>query len=259
MFFFLTYFTLYNKLQFYLPHYNWFKCVLFNSSVIFHCVYVLQIYYPFICQWTSRLFPCPSYCKQCWDEHWGTRVSFNSGFLGVYAQQWDSWFVWQCISSFLRNLHTVLHSGYSVQFFSRSVMSDLCNSMDCSTPGLSIHHQPPEFTQTHVHWVSDAIQPSHPLLYLSPPAFNLAQDQGIFKWVSSSLKVPKVLEFQLQHQSFQWYSGLISFRMDWVDILVVQGTLKSLLQHHRSKASILRLSALFIVQLSHPHMTTGKP
>ena len=80
----------------------------------------------------------------------------------------------------------------------------LCNSMNCSTPGLPVHHQLPESTQTHVHWVSDAIQSSHPLLSPSPPAFNLSQHQGLFKWVSSSHQVSKVLEFQPQHQSFQW-------------------------------------------------------
>ena len=79
---------------------------------MFHCVYVLQLSYPFICWWTSRLLPCPGYYKQCCDEHWGTRVSFNSGFLGVYAQQWDCWVVWQFyFQFFLRNLHTVLYSG----------------------------------------------------------------------------------------------------------------------------------------------------
>ena len=76
--------------------------------------------------------------------------------------------------------------------------------MDCSTPGFHVHHQLLEPTQIHVHWVGDAIQPSHPLLSLSPPAFNISQDQGLFKWVSSSHQVAKVLEFQLQHQSFQW-------------------------------------------------------
>jgi len=80
----------------------------------------------------------------------------------------------------------------------------LRNPMDCSTPGLSVHHQIPRFTQTHVHWVGDAIQPSHPLLSPSPTALNLFQHQGLFKWVSSSHQVAKVLEFQLQHQSFQW-------------------------------------------------------
>ena len=130
--------------------------------------------------------------------------------------------------------------------------------MDCSTPGLPVHHQLPELTQPHVHWVGGAIQPSHPLSSPSPPACNLSQHQGLFKWVPSSHQVAKVLEFQLQHQSFNEHSGLISFRMDWFDLLAVQGTLKSLLQHHSSKASILRLSAFFMVQLSHPYMTTGK-
>ena len=80
----------------------------------------------------------------------------------------------------------------------------LCNPMDCSIPGLPVHHQHLEFTQTHVHWVHDAIQPSYPLSSPSPPAFNLSQHQGLFKWVSSSHQVAKVLEFQLQPQSFQW-------------------------------------------------------
>ena len=78
---------------------------------MFHGVYVPQLSYPFICQWTSRLLPCPGYCKQCCDEHWGARVSFRSGFLGVYALQWDCWAYGCSISSFLRNLHTVLHSA----------------------------------------------------------------------------------------------------------------------------------------------------
>ena len=87
----------------------------------------------------------------------------------------------------------------------------LCDPMDYSTPGLPGHHQLPEFTQTHVHWVGDAIQPSHPLSSPFPPAFNLSQDQGLFKWVSSSHQVAKVLEFQFQHQSFQWI-----FRTDFL-------------------------------------------
>ena len=130
--------------------------------------------------------------------------------------------------------------------------------MDCSTPGFPVHHQLPEFAQIHVHWVSDAIQPSHPLSPPSLPIFNLSQRQGLFQWVSSEHKVAKVLEFQLQHQTFQWISGLISFRIGWLDLLVVQGTLKSLLQHHSSKASILWHSPFFIVLLSHPYMTNGK-
>ena len=120
--------------------------------------------------------------------------------------------------------------------------------MDCM-PGLPVHHQLLEFTQTHVHWVSDPIQPSHLLSSPFPPAFNLSQHQGVFYWVGSSHQVAKVLELQLEHQSFQWISELISFMIDWLDLLAVQGTLKSLLQHHSSKASILRCSAFFMYLL----------
>ena len=95
--------------------------------------------------------------------------------------------------------------------FSRSVVSDSLQLMDRSTSGLPDHHRFPEFTQTHVHWVGDAIQPSHPLSSPSPLAFNLSQHQGLFQWVSSSHQVAKVLEFQLQHQSFQWI-----FRTDFL-------------------------------------------
>ena len=121
----------------------------------------------------------------------------------------------------------------------------LCDPMNCSTPGLPVHHQLPESTQTHVHWVGDAIQPSHSLSSPSPPALSLSRHQGLFKWVSSSHQVAKLLEFQLQHQSFQWIFGLISFRMGWLDLLAVQGTLKSLLQHHSSKASIFGAQLFF--------------
>ena len=130
--------------------------------------------------------------------------------------------------------------------------------MDCSTPDFPVHHQVPELTQTHVHWVSDAIQPSYPLSSPSPPAFSLSWHQGLFKWVSSSHQVAKVLEFSFTISPSNEYSGLISFRMDWLDLIAVQGTLKSLVQHHSSKASIHRCPAFFIVQLSHPYMTTEK-
>ena len=147
-----------------------------------------------------------------------------------------------------------LSSISSIQL-SRSVVFD---SVTPWTPGLPVHHQLPESTQTHVHWVSDAIQPSHPLSSPSPPALNLSQHHGLFKWVSSSHQVAKVLEFQLQHQSFQWIFRMISFRMDWLDLLAVQGTLKSLLQYHSPKASILWCSAFYTVQFSRSYMTTGK-
>ena len=141
--------------------------------------------------------------------------------------------------------------------FSCSFVS-ICNPMDRSVPGFRVHHQLLKLAQTHVHRVGDAIQPSHPLLPPSPPAFNLSQHPGLFKRVSSSHQVAKVSELQLQHQSFQWLLGLISLRIDWFELLAVQGTLKSLLQHRSSKPSILPRSAFFIVQLSHPYMTTEK-
>src|SRR5574337_643961 len=107
--------------------------------------------------------------------------------------------------------------------------------MNRSTPGLPVHHQLPEFTQIHVHRVSDAIQPSHPLSSPSPPAPNPSQHQSLFQCVSSSHQVAKVLDFSFSISPSNEYSGLISFRMDWLDLLAVQGTLKSLLQHHSSK------------------------
>ena len=116
----------------------------------------------------------------------------------------------------------------------------------------------PEFAQTHAHCVGDAIQPSHPLLPHPCSALSLSQHQGLFQRVSSSHQMAKLLE--LQHQSFQWIFrvDLTSFRIDWFYILEIQGTLKSLLQHHNSKVSILWLSAFLTVQLSHLYMTIGK-
>ena len=131
----------------------------------------------------------------------------------------------------------------------------LCDPMDCSMSRFPVHHQLLELAQTHVHWVSDAIKPSHPLLPPSPPSFNLSQHQGLFQWVCSLHQVVKVLEFQLKLNE---YSGLILFRNDRFDLFIVQRTLKSLLKHHSSKASVLQHSAFFMVQLSYLYMTTGK-
>ena len=152
-----------------------------------------------------------------------------------------------------------MKSIHPLIFCCRSVAQScvtLPSPMDCSTPGFPVHHQLLELIQTYVSQVSDAIQPTHPLSSPSPYTFNLSQHQGLFKWVSSLHQVAKVLEFQLQHQSFRW--TLTSFRIDWLDFLAVQGTLKSLLQCHSLKAPVLRRSAFFGVQLSHPYMTTGK-
>ena len=121
-----------------------------------------------------------------------------------------------------------------------------------------VHHQLLEPAQTYIHRVSDVIQPSHPLSSSSPPAFNLSQHPGLFQGVSSLHQVAKVWNFTFSVSPSSEYSGLISFRMDWFHLLTVQGALKSLLQHWSSKASVLRLSAFFMVQLSHPYVTTGK-
>ena len=114
-----------------------------------------------------------------------------------------------------------LNSQHSDQV-SFSVTWTLCDPLDCNMPGLPVCHQLLEFTQTYVHWVSDVIQPSHLLLSPSSPALNLSQHQGFFKWVTSSRQVAKLVEFQFQHQSFQWIFRN-DFRMDWLDLLSVQG------------------------------------
>ena len=129
--------------------------------------------------------------------------------------------------------------------------------MDCSTPGLPVHHQLLEFTQTHILRVSDAIQPSYPLSSLLlppvPPSVRVFSNESTLH-----MRWSKYWSFSFSIIPSKEHPGLISFRIDWLDLLAVQRTLKSLLQHHSSKASILQLSAFFTVQLSHPYMTTGK-
>ena len=147
----------------------------------------------------------------------------------------------------------------SVQFSTQSCLTH-CNPMDYSMPSFPVHHQVPEPTQTHVYHVSNAIQPSHPLASPSPPTFNLSQYQGLFQAVGSLHQMAKyyigglasasVLPMNIQ----DWFP----LGLTWLDLFAVQGTLKSLLRHHSSKASILQHSAFFIVQLSHPYMITGK-
>ena len=147
------------------------------------------------------------------------------------------------------------HMASSVQSLSHV---RLCNPMNRSMPGLPVHHQLPKFTQTQVHRISDAIQPSHsllPLLLLPPipPIIRVFSNESTL-----CMRWPKYWSFSFSIIPSKEHPGLISFRVDWLDLLAVQGTLKSLLQHHSSKASILWLSAFFTVQLSHPYMTTGK-
>ena len=173
----------------------------------------------------------------------------------------------KCSEALVTNLTVISWRTGLVQIWTHSRISKfslvaqscptLCNPMNCCIPGLPVHHQLPESTQTHVHWVGDAIQPSHPLLSPSPPALNLSQHQGLFKRVSSSHEVAKVLEFQLQHQSFPWTPRTLKGWTGWISSWY-QGALKSLLQHHSSKALILQCSAFFILQFSYTYMTTGK-
>ena len=151
---------------------------------------------------------------------------------------------------------------YLVQFSSvaQSCLT-LCDPMNCSTPGLLVYHQLPEFTQIHDHKVADAIMPSchlilyRPLLLLPPipPSIRVFSSESTLH-----MKWPKYRSFSFSIIPFKKHPGLISFTMDWLDLLAVQGTLKSLFQHHSSKASILQRSAFFTVQLSHPYITTEK-
>ena len=151
-----------------------------------------------------------------------------------------------CIWTWTGDLfHMVIYQFSSVA----QLCLTLCDSMDCSIPGLPVYHQLPEFTQTHVHWVGDAIQPSHPLSSPCPPTFNLSQHQSLSNESALCIRWPKYWSFSFNISPANEYSGLIFFRRDWLALLAVQGTLKSLLQHHSSKASILQYSAFFIVQL----------
>ena len=147
----------------------------------------------------------------------------------------------------------------SIQFSSvTQSCPTLCDPMNHSMPGFPVHHQLPVFTQTHVHRVSDAIQPSCPLSSPSPPALNPSQHQSLFNESSLYMRWPKYWSFSFSISPSNEHPGLVSLRMDWLDLLAVQGTLKSLLQYHSSKASILQPSVFSTVQLSHPYMTTRK-
>ena len=161
---------------------------------------------------------------------------------------------------FLKNSQTGTRYNFcSSQFYSvAQSCPTLCDPMDCSKPGFPVHHQLPEFIQTHVHRVGDAIQPSHPL---SSPSFPPSIFPSIRVFSNESvlrIRWPKYWSFSFSISPSNEYSGPISFRMDWLDLHAVQGDLKSLLQHHSSKASILWHSAFFMVKLSHLYMTTGK-
>ena len=190
---------------------------------------------------------------------WATKIIHHPlTIISIESHQFphvcSRYFIFKIVSEF----QFYFWLGVSVQFsLVAQSCPTLCNPMDCSMPGLPVHHQLPEFTQTHVHWVGDAVQASR-VLSSSSPTFNLSQHQGLFQWVALHIRWPKNWSFSFSISPSNEYSVPISFRMDLLDLLEVQGTLKSLFQHHSSKASILRSSAFFIVQLSHPYMTTGK-
>ena len=146
----------------------------------------------------------------------------------------------------------------TVRFNLVAVVSDSLRPHGLQHARPPVHHQLLQFTQTHVHWVSDAIQPPHPLSSPSPPTFNLSQDRVFSNESVFCIRWPKYWSFSFSISPSNEYSWLISFRMNWLGFLVVQGTLKSLLQHRSLKASILRYSTFYMIQLSHPYITTGK-
>ena len=190
---------------------------------------------------------------------WETQ-SFKDTLPNIFHSALENkWIVFtgSCLLNYKWDLTSIT---YFVLFMIFSLFSSVAQSCPtlCDTPGLPVYQQLLVFTQTHVHWVCDAIQPSHLLSSPSPPAFNLSQHQGLFKWVSSLHQVAKYWSFSFRISLSNEHSEPISFRIDWLDLLTIQGTLKNFLQHHSSKASILLHSAFFIVQLSHPYMTTGK-
>ena len=151
-------------------------------------------------------------------------------------------------------MYNIAHTGCSVT----QLCPTLCDPVDCSIPSFPVLHHLLEFAQTHVYRVGDAIQPSCPLSSPYPPALNLAQSRVFFNEWALPIRWPKDWSLSFSISPSYEYSGLISFRIDWFDLLTIQGTLKSLLQHHSLKASVLWGLLFFIVQLSHLCMTTGK-
>ena len=181
-------------------------------------------------------------------------------FLLRVSYQLHSFLQEYFLSFYFSTHHIITHPRLFHLQFSSVTQScpTLCNPMNCSMPGLPVHHQLPEFTETHVHQFGDAIQPSHPLLsrFLLPSIFPSIR---VFSNESAlHIRWPKYWSFSFNISPSSEHPGLISFRMDWLDLLAVQGTLKNLLLHHSSKASILRRSAFFIVQLSHPSSALPK-
>ena len=174
-----------------------------------------------------------------WNLSWSCEIPQSSYFLLTYQSRSVSCGGWSfSLKSNMKIVSRITCQLSVLVQFSSVTQScpTLCSPMDCSTPGLSAHHQLPEFTQTHTHWVGNAIQPSHPLSSLYPPAFNLSQHQVFSNESALRIRWPKYWSFSFNISPSNDYSGLISFRMDWLNLLAVQGILKSLLQHHSSNA-----------------------
>ena len=177
----------------------------------------------------SILWTVPTRFLHPWDfPGKNTRVGCHLLLQGIFPTQ--GWTHVSCIGRWILYHWATWESQNNIVQFSSvaQLCMILCNPMNCSMPGLPVHHQLPEFTQIHVHWVGDAIQPTHPLSPPSPPAFTLSQNEGLFKWVSSSHQVTKYCSFSFNISPSSEHSGQIAFRMDWLDLLAVQGTLKSL-------------------------------
>ena len=217
--------------------------MLFWNSIAISKIHWMSTIWSLVSLWNPACISANTLCMHCWSPAWRiltvTLITWEKGATIQYFE------------------HSLVFPFVQFSSFAQSSLT-LCDPMNRTTPGLPVHHQLPEFTQTHVHWVGDVTQPSDPLSSSYPPAFNLSKHQVFSNESAFHIRWSKYWSFSFNISPSNEHSGLISFRMDWLDLLAVQGTVKSLLQHHSSKAAILQPSALFIVQLSHPYMTTGK-
>ena len=237
-----------------------YSCLLCHSSIDCRCVglFLSSLFwfiglYVWFCANTT-LFWLLELCSIIWSQEELSLQLVYSFFSRLICSS----SVKKCHGYFGRDHIKSVDCFGSVQFSSVTQLCPThCDPMNRSTPGLPVHHKLLEFTQTHAHWVSDAIQPSHPLSSPSP-APNPSQHQGLFQWVNSSHELANYWSFSFSISPSNKHPGLISFRLDWLDLLAVQRILKSLFKHHSSKASIFWCSAFFTVQLSHPYMITGK-
>ena len=211
-----------------------------------------------------------NFCSFSYVQLWGYRQILSQFLHLNHEFRWRNWeslrhlyiplseLLWGSNGTMCKKC--LLYTIYSINDSCSIAQScpTLCDPMDCSMPGFPVFYHLQDLAQTHVHWVSDAI---HHLVFCCPLLLQLSIFPSIrvfSKWVGSSHQLAQVLKLQLQHHSFQWIFRIDFLRIDWLDLLAIQGTLNSLLQHHSSKALILWHSAFFMVLHSHPYMTTGK-